>query len=152
LVATALVGSTLLELAALAATADAAGGTVRAIAVIAVLSAAHVLLVWLRPAALAAWMPTLALGLAGATALYFLATFVIGVYDAPPFEWATVPVAAAWIASGVIRLRRNPATRSWPALGGGLTLLLVPSLLADYTDSPLWRVVGLGVVAIAVLL
>jgi hypothetical protein len=152
LVATALVGSTLLEIGALAATADAAGGSVRAIAVIIALSGAHVLLVWLRPAALASWMPSLALALAAATALYFLATFVLGVSGALPFEWATVPVAAAWTASGVIRLTRTPATRSWPALGGGLTLLLVPSLLADYTDSPLWRVVGLGVIAIAVLL
>ena len=124
LVATALAGSTLLEIAALAATADAAGGSVRAIAVIVALSGAHVLLFWLRPAALASWMPTLALALAGATALYFLATFVVGVSGAPPFEWATVPVALAWTASGVIRLRRSPATRSWPALGGGLALLL----------------------------
>ncbi|KQW03735.1 hypothetical protein ASC66_16960 [Leifsonia sp. Root4] len=152
LVATALVGSTLLEIAALTATADAAGAGVRAIAVIVALSGAHVLLVWLRPAALASWMPTLALGLAGASALYYLAAFVVGVDGAPPFEWAAVPIAAAWTASGVVRLRRNPATRSWPALGGGLALLLVPSLLADYSDSPLWRVVGLGVVGIAVLL
>lgn len=152
LVATALVGSTLLKIAALTATADAAGAGLRAIAVIIALSGAHVLLSWLRPAALASWMPALALGLAGATALYYLAAFVVGVDGAPPFEWATVPVAAAWTASGAIRLRRNPATRSWPALGGGLALLLVPSLLADYSDSPLWRVVGLGVVGIAVLL
>lgn len=152
LVATALVGSTLLEIAALAATADAAGGSVRAIAVIVALSVAHVLLFWLPPAALAAWMPTLALGLAGATALYYLAAFVIGVSGALPFEWATAPIALAWTASSVIRLRRSPATRSWSALGGGLALLLLPSLLADYTDSPLWRVVGLGVVGIAVLL
>ncbi|HEY9424951.1 MAG TPA: hypothetical protein VIP54_09140, partial [Microterricola sp.] len=152
LVATALAGGTLLEIAALAATADAAGGSVRAIAVIVVLSGAHVLLFWLRPTALASWMPTLALALAGATALYYLATFVVGVSGALPFEWATVPVALAWTASGVIRLRRSPATRSWPALGGGLALLLAPSLLADYSDSPLWRVVGLGFVGIAVLL
>lgn len=152
LVASALVASTLLEIAALTATADAAGAGVRAVAVIVALSGAHVLLAWQRPAALASWMPTLALGLAGATAFYYLAAFVVGVDGAPPFEWATVPVAAAWTASGVIRLRRNHTTRSWPALGGGLALLLVPSLLADYGDSPLWRVVGLGVIGIAVLL
>ncbi|RZU64885.1 hypothetical protein EV379_1196 [Microterricola gilva] len=152
LVATALVGGTLLEIAALAATADAADGGLRAIPVIAALSAAHVLLSWLRPTSLAPWVPTLALGLAGATALYYLATFVLGVSDAPPFELATVPVALAWTASGAIRLSCTPGARSWPALGGGLALLLVPSLLADYTDSPLWRVVGLGVVGLAVLL
>jgi hypothetical protein len=45
----------------------------------------------------------------------------------------------------------DPRARSWPWLGAGLGLLLLPSLLADLSHSDLWRIVGLGVVAVSVL-
>ncbi|PPL15930.1 hypothetical protein GY24_13455 [Microterricola pindariensis] len=152
LVAAPLVGAALLECAAIAASPDASGAAaVRAVAVVAVLGAAHVLLAWLRSPSLAGWLAPLALGLAALAATVFLARSA-GDGAAVPFEWVTVPVAAAWIGSGILHLSRTPGARSWPALGGGLALLLVPSLLADYVHSPLWRVVGLGIVAIAVLL
>ncbi|SDS61662.1 SCO7613 C-terminal domain-containing membrane protein [Microterricola viridarii] len=152
LVAVPLVGAGLLECAAIAASPDASGAAaVRAVTVVAVLGAAHVLLAWLRSPALAGWLAPLALGLAALAATVFLARSA-GDGAAVPFEWVTVPVAAAWIGSGILHLSRTPGARSWPALGGGLALLLVPSLLADYVHSPLWRVVGLGIVAIAVLL
>jgi len=73
--------------------------------------------------------------------------------DVPdPVEAGTVPLALALVAAGMVHLKRVPAAGSWPALAPGLLLLLVPSLLLDLSFSPLWRVVGLGVVAIAVLL
>lgn len=153
LVAVALVGAALLECAAIAASPEASGpAAVRAIAVVAVLGATHVLLAWLRSPTLAGWLTPLALALAALTAVVFLVRSATTGGDAVPFEWVSVPVAAAWIAGGALHLARTPEARSWPALGGGVALLLVPSLLADYVDSPLWRVVGLGVLTIAVLL
>jgi hypothetical protein len=70
---------------------------------------------------------------------------------ADPFEWATVPVALALLIAGALRLRADPAARSWPQLGAGLIVFLAPSLLVDFGVNELWRVVVLGVVAFAVL-
>ena len=77
-----------------------------------------------------------------------------------PFELATVPPALGLVFLGARALRRDPAVRSWPALGPGLALLTIPSLLYDFTApsvvddfgaTALWRVVGLGIVAIALV-
>lgn len=71
---------------------------------------------------------------------------------ADPFELATVPLAVALLIGGGTRLTSTPSRRSWPALGPGLALLLLPSLAADFWSSnDLWRVVALGVVSLAVL-
>jgi len=73
--------------------------------------------------------------------------------DVPdPVEIVTIPLALALVASGLLHLDRFPAARSWQTLAPGLLVLLLPSLYLDLTDSPLWRVVGLGVLAIAVLI
>jgi hypothetical protein len=65
----------------------------------------------------------------------------------------TAPIAAVLVLHGAQSLRARPELRSWPALGGGVALLLLPSLLFDFgPDNVLWRVVALGVVALAVLL
>jgi len=72
----------------------------------------------------------------------------------------TVPLALGMIVLGVRALRQNPATRTWPALGPGLALLTLPSLIYDFTDpsvvedpgaTALARVVSLGVVAIGLV-
>ncbi|WP_349897146.1 SCO7613 C-terminal domain-containing membrane protein [Parafrigoribacterium soli] len=84
-----------------------------------------------------------------AAAIGFLA-IVTGAID--PLEFATVPIALALIADGAVRLAEDPRVRSWAALGPGLAVLLVPSLLASAEDRPLWRLVGLGVVAVSVLI
>jgi hypothetical protein len=68
-----------------------------------------------------------------------------------PIELATVPVAIGLLVSGGVRLATAATARSWPWLGPGLAVLLIPSPLLDIADSPLWRVTGLGVVSIAVL-
>ena len=72
--------------------------------------------------------------------------------SAEPFELATAPLAVALLVAGGIRLARYAERRSWLELGPGLVLLLVPSLTADFaSDNELWRVVALGVTALAVL-
>ena len=48
-------------------------------------------------------------------------------------------------------MSRSPGLGSWPALGPGLAGLLVPPLIADFVDPELWRLIALGVVAVAVV-
>lgn len=69
-----------------------------------------------------------------------------------PFDLVTAPIGLSLVAAGAIAMRRSPALGSWPALGIGLTILLVPPLLADFVDPELWRIVALGAVALATLL
>jgi len=69
-----------------------------------------------------------------------------------PIEIVSVPLALALVTSGWLHLEATPSARSWPWLAPGLSVLLGPSLLLDVTESPLWRVVGLGVLAVVVLL
>ncbi|BDZ56257.1 hypothetical protein GCM10025870_33300 [Agromyces marinus] len=66
-----------------------------------------------------------------------------------PFDLVTVPIGAALVAAGAVHLHRSPGARSWPTLGPGLAVLLLPALLADWTDPVLWRLVALGVAAVA---
>jgi hypothetical protein len=89
-----------------------------------------------------------------------------------PVELVTIPPALGGIAYGARVLRRNPASRTWPTLGPWLALLTVPSLIHDFGGSErwlsgsaawfdaqdlwfgtpdLWRVVGLGLVTIAMV-
>lgn len=70
---------------------------------------------------------------------------------ADPFELAIVPLSVTLLLCGLIRLRRDAAARTWPQLGPATALLLVPSLLADFTGTELWRVIALGVLALAVV-
>ncbi|TFC81628.1 hypothetical protein E3T24_14895 [Cryobacterium sp. TmT2-59] len=66
-------------------------------------------------------------------------------------EILSLPLAIALLASGWLHLDAVPRARSWPWLAPGLLVLLVSSLLLDITASPLWRVVGLGVLALVVI-
>jgi hypothetical protein len=66
-------------------------------------------------------------------------------------ETVAVPIAAALLITGARRLTSTPGARSWPTLGAGLATLLLPSLVATLDDRPVWRLVAIGVVAIAVL-
>lgn len=76
------------------------------------------------------------------------AAFVLGAGTVDPFDVVTVPVGAALIGAGAARMRLDRALRSWPALGPGLAVVLVPALLADWTDPDLWRLVALGIAAV----
>lgn len=91
--------------------------------------------------------PILAWSTLGALVLGGISVLVPG--DVDPFDVVTVSVGAALIGAGAIRMSRAPELGSWPALGPGLAVLLVPPLLADFTDSDLWRLIALGVVAAA---
>ncbi|MCP2367742.1 hypothetical protein BCL57_001901 [Agromyces flavus] len=66
-----------------------------------------------------------------------------------PFDVVTVPIAIGLISAGSLALRRDRTLGSWPALGPGLAVLLVPALVADWTEPELWRLVALGVVSAA---
>jgi len=63
-----------------------------------------------------------------------------------------LPLAAVALVLGHLRRRSVPATRSWPAYGPGLSLLLLPSLLASFDDDGLTRALLVGAAALAVLL
>lgn len=69
-----------------------------------------------------------------------------------PQEVVYVPIGLGLTVAGAVRLTRNPTLRSWPALGPGLAVLLVPALIADWVDVELWRIVALGVTALAAML
>ncbi|WP_344296894.1 SCO7613 C-terminal domain-containing membrane protein [Agromyces neolithicus] len=69
-----------------------------------------------------------------------------------PFDIVTVSAGVAFICWGALSMRRSPELGSWPALGVGLAVLLVPPLIADFTDPELWRIVALGLVSAAAVL
>jgi len=111
---------------------------------VALLAAASALSRLLPPPAGAAPLAWTALGLAAIGALVLLAR---GLAD--PLEWIVLPVAAALLLPGAVALARDGDRRSWPQLGPGLGAALLPSLVAAYVDDPLWRVVAVGVAALA---
>ncbi|MBX0299079.1 hypothetical protein K2F54_03720 [Cryobacterium sp. 1639] len=143
LILLALAGIVAVELAALT---YAPLATIRVVLVVWLFAALYLGVFWAddsRPGRLVAWV-----SVSGAAAM------IVGGWarEVPdPVEIVTIPLALALIASGLLHLDRTPAARSWGTLSPGLLVLLLPSLVLDLTFSPLWRVVGLGVLAIAVL-
>jgi hypothetical protein len=87
---------------------------------------------------------------AASTAAVALGAGMVG--TVPHIEVVSVPLGAAAVAAGALRLRRDPAARSWPMLGPGLLLLLLPSLARDLGETTLWRVIAVGVAGVLVLL
>ncbi|MEO6205391.1 MAG: hypothetical protein ABIO67_08425, partial [Mycobacteriales bacterium] len=63
-----------------------------------------------------------------------------------------VPLGLAALALGCLRVRREPATRSFAAYGAGLSLLLIPSLVASFDDATTTRPLLIGATALVVLL
>jgi hypothetical protein len=92
------------------------------------------------------------LGWAGG-ALLAAATWVrladIGV-EAP--EAYTLPSALALLAVGLHQLRRDPGASTTTALGPGLALATVPTLLLCLDDPVSWRAVWLGVACLGLVL
>lgn len=86
-----------------------------------------------------------------ASALVVAGLTAVAVGAARPVELVTLAPAAALTVLGVVRLRRDPQARSWPALGAGLGLATLPSLAYDVGSNELWRVVALGVLALALV-
>jgi len=92
--------------------------------------------------------------IAGGGALLLAASSWVRLADAEVTapEPYVVPLAIVALALGHLRLRAVPSTRSWQAYGAGLSLLLLPSLLASFDDESLTRPLLLGLAALAVLL
>ncbi|WP_156401683.1 SCO7613 C-terminal domain-containing membrane protein [Agromyces sp. Soil535] len=91
--------------------------------------------------------PVFAWSTLGVLVLGGVAVLVPGVVD--PFDVVTASVGIALIGAGAVRMSRTPGLGSWPALGPGLAVLLLPALVADFTDPELWRLITLGVIAAA---
>ena len=109
-------------------------------------SALHLAAFWVDPSPLGRLVSWVAIGSGGAIVLAGYS------YSAPdPIEIVSVPLAVALLTSGWLHLDATASARSWPWLAPGVLVLLVPSLLLDATESPLWRVVGLGILAIVVV-
>ena len=102
--------------------------------------------VWIWRSTLGLTPPIVAASAAGVFGLVALT-----LHDVTPLELVTAPPALGLVALGVRALVRNPQARTWPALGPGLALLTVPSLVYDLGDNELWRVVALGVAALALV-
>ncbi|MBF4624074.1 SCO7613 C-terminal domain-containing membrane protein [Clavibacter sp. VKM Ac-2872] len=92
------------------------------------------------------------LGLAALVAGGLVGAVLFATGAADPAETVSVPIAAALLLVGTRRLVRDPPAGSMRHLSPGLLVLLVPPLLADLGPSPAWRIVGLGIVALATLL
>ncbi|MGW8890091.1 SCO7613 C-terminal domain-containing membrane protein [Streptomyces sp. NPDC055749] len=67
-------------------------------------------------------------------------------------EAYTLPVTVPALVVGVLRRRRDPAASSWTAYGAGLSVTLVPSLLAAWVDPDWVRPLLLGVAALVITL
>ncbi len=67
-------------------------------------------------------------------------------------EAYTVPASVLALVVGVLRRRRDPRASSWLAYGPGLSMTLVPSLIAAWADPHWQRPLLLGVAALAVTL
>ena len=94
------------------------------------------------PSALLLTWPAALLAGVGAGLAALVAPRVLDV----PVEVFTVTAGALAVVLGGLRLAVLPALRSWPALGGGLLLALVPTLVLA-AGGTLWRVLGVVVVA-----
>ena len=144
LVITAIVAAALLESGAVL---NDAGTPLRVVITILMLCLIHVIAFLVDTPPLTRLVAWISIALA---ALVAAASISVAAVD--PIEFVTVPIALSLLASGTTRMREDAATRSWPWLGAGTALLLMPSLLSTIGDSPIWRLVGLGVIGIGVLI
>lgn len=118
-------------------------GTARAMTLLVLYCAIHIGAFIIDRAPFTRVLAWVAIGLAAATGIAGLARDAID-----PLEWTTVPISVALLVTGAFQLRRNAAARSWAWLAPGILVLLLPSLVATFTDQPIWRLVALGVAGI----
>ena len=135
----------LLAVEALAFTTQPLGGT-RALVIVGLFAVLHIVAFLVNRTPLTPVVGWVAIGFAVIAAFVSLAQDAIS----PP-ELVTVPIAVALLVTGSLHLGTVAAARSWPWLGPGIFALLVPSLLATTDDRPAWRLVGLGVIGVAVI-
>ena len=126
---------------------DSALGSLRAIAVILLLCALHVISFLIDRAPFTQAVGWIALAGAAIAVIGALLTGAIH-----PVELGTIPIAGALVITGALTLSRAPTARTWPWLAPGVAVLLVPSLIATADHPPLWRLVGLGVVGVTIII
>ena len=126
---------------------DSALGSLRAIGVILLFCALHVTSFLIDRAP---FTPAVGwISIAGA-AIAVIGALLTGAIH--PIELGTIPLAVALVITGALTLSRAPEARSWPWLAPGVVVLLVPSLIAT-ADQPLpWRLVGLGIVGVTIII
>jgi hypothetical protein len=132
---------------------------IRLVGTLCLLGAAHVGLAAVAPSRpVRAIRLAATIGLAAVTAIGAALTDLVPLLEArgagsvPAVELATVPTALALIVAGALLLVRHPSTNSWRAIGPGLTLAFLPSLLLDLGPTDLWRAVALGVASFAAII
>ncbi|GMA28214.1 SCO7613 C-terminal domain-containing membrane protein [Arenivirga flava] len=125
--------------------ADAEHGALRGAIAVAVLVVVHPLAALLQRAPWNAWAGWTALALA---ALLGLRLLLLGGIET---EAVTAPLGGAMVLAGALGLIRRPELRSWSALGPGMAVLLLPSLIASSTDPAVWRIVTVGALAVAAI-
>ncbi|WP_159604611.1 SCO7613 C-terminal domain-containing membrane protein [Agromyces humi] len=123
-----------------------AGGdaaTLRAAVLFPALALAHIVAVYGR------WRPFAGAGVAWTTlgALVLGGCAALASRQVEPFDLVTASIGSALLGAGVVRMRRDPRLGSWPALGLGLAVLLLPALVADFVEPELWRLIALGAVS-----
>ena len=121
-------------------------GPIRALALVLLFAALHILARALDQAPFTRAIGWVAITFSGIAAIVGIAVDALD-----RVELGTVPIAAALLVTGTMHLAAVPTARSWPWLGPGTAILLAPSLLATIDDRPLWRLVGLGIVGVAVV-
>ena len=126
---------------------DTALGSMRAIAVILLFCALHVITFLIDRAPFTRATGWIAIVGAGIAVIGALLTGAIH-----PVELGTIPVAGALVVTGALTLSRTPAARTWPWLAPGVAVLLVPSLIATADHPPVWRLVGLGVGGVTIII
>jgi hypothetical protein len=122
---------------------DGVAGDIRAITLVLLFSALHVIAFLVSRAPLTRLVAVTAIAYAAIAAIAAAALEALGTV-----EFASLPIALALLVTGFTQLRSVPTARSWAWLAPGTTVLLVPSLLATIDERPLWRLVGLGVVGV----
>ena len=135
----------LLLLETLAFTADRVG-PIRALAVVLIFAAVHVIAFSADRAPFTRLVAWVSIAYAGVAVVAGVLTGALG-----RVELGAIPIAIALIATGALQLVNTPTARTWAWLAPGVLMLLVPSLLATAWDAPLWRLAGLGVVSIAII-
>ncbi|WP_415948613.1 SCO7613 C-terminal domain-containing membrane protein [Streptomyces sp. KLOTTS4A1] len=88
-----------------------------------------------------------------AGALFLLATWVrLAASGIATPEAYTLPASLPALAIGLLRRRRDPESSSWSAYGPGLSLTMLPSLVAAWDDPHWLRPLLLGCTALVVTL
>ncbi|MFD9719694.1 SCO7613 C-terminal domain-containing membrane protein [Streptomyces sp. NPDC059076] len=88
-----------------------------------------------------------------AAVLFLLATWVrLAASEVTVPEAYTLPVTVPALVVGVLRRRSTPDTSSWTAYGAGLSVTMVPSLVAVWGEGDWLRPLLLGTAALAVTL